>query len=221
MALGSIFGNIGSALRATSNASNIFSSIASPVQQILGAVKKQKNPVNYVQMPSAPEAESYSVELLKELANPNSALLASLSAEENSALNAAQQSDIMERILADRRERAMGRANVFFDPERTDENISYQVSRAAGGLQSQARSNALNRILAAAKGVGGFAPAQTQREQTYRSALGTAQEGRAMQPSKIQRMQSGIGGLQQILDIFNNKTTLPNGETIQWNQMRY
>jgi len=149
------------------------------------------------------------------------------------------QSEIRSKVLADRREGAMGRSPVFFDPERADENIAFQVSRGAPGIRAAAGKSALQRILDAA-GVGQYADNQDERYQGNLNALDSLYAWNEKNPQQnamtknVSRLQQGVGGLQQILDIFGKgkkasghmgpfpmNQSLQGGETIRWNQMRY
>ena len=215
------------------------SNFVSPVSSILGAIRGPQEIT--VPKPQTPASETYAISLLKAIAQPGNSLVKSLAAEELRNLMSAQQGDIRSKVLADRRERSMGRAPVFFDPERADENIAFQISRGGPMLAQQAQSNAIQRIMSAATGTGGFAGAQYGRSQDYQNALGAAREANIQNPmpNTLSRMNTGITGIQQILSTINNKTpaptntgyggygpfpsnySLPGGENIRWNQMRY
>lgn len=197
-----------------------------PVQQILGAIKGNKKPK---QQPM-PESERYAISLLKALADPNNTLVSSLADKEFQTLRGGQQSDIRSKVLADRRERSMGRAPVFFDPERADENIAFQISRGTPMLKQQSQQNAIQRILQAA-GVGNYAGAESDRMQNYYAALGEQKKGDILQGGLSGRVGQGMDALQKILEIFQkgqNKQPAwerppePYGppKTL-WNQMRY
>lgn len=201
-----------------------------PIQQILSAIKGPEKP----KIQPQPEAERYAQSLLKALADPNNSLLKSMASEELLNLQGGVQSDIRSKVLADRRERSMGRSNAFFDPERSDENIAYQISRGTPMLRQQAQQNAINRILQAA-GVGKYADAESERQQNYYAALGEQKKGELLQGGLMGRLEQGNDSLQKILQIFqqgNGKPYFPPGkegtygpyqpqETIRWNQMRY
>lgn len=191
---------------------NTVSQIAGPVGQILDAVRgpqKLKKPV----MEPRPESERYAISLLKAIADPGNSLIQSLASQELENLVGGMQTDIRSKVLADRRERSMGRSNVFFDPERMDENISNQITRGTPMLRQQAQSNAIQRILEAA-GVGNYGQAESQRTQNFYRAQGEYEKAKSLQPNRMSRMQSGLGGVQDILKLFQP-------ETIQRNQQRY
>lgn len=219
------------------NIANTISSVAGPVNSIINAIRGPQK-VN-IPAPKQPASEAYAISLLKALAEPGNSLVKSLAAEELRNLMGGMQSDIRSRVLADRRERSMGRAPVFFDPERADENIAFQISRGGAGLVQQAQNNAIARIMQAA-GVGKFAPGEYGRSQDYQAALGAAREADINNPapSTIDRITSGLSGLDKILQTFNTKNAPTSNtgyggmgpypmsynmgnEDIRWNQMRY
>lgn len=196
---------------------------APAVMQILGAIKGTKKP----KIQPMPESEKYAISLLKALAEPNNSLIASLEDEEFRNLRSGVQSDIKSKVLADRRERTMGRAPVYFDPERSDENIAYQISRGTPMLKQQSRQNAIQRIMDAA-GVGKYSGAESDRMQNYYAARAEQSKGNIMQGGLSGRVNEGLGGLQQILDIFKKGMGGPAWEQepygppkTLWNQMRY
>jgi hypothetical protein len=171
---------------------------APAVMQILGAFKGSDKP----KIQPMPESERYAISLLKALAEPNNSLLKQIQAEEFRGLRSGVQSDIKSKVLADRRENSMGRAPVFFDPERADENINYQISRGTPLLQQQSQQNAIQRILQAA-GVGGYAGAESYRQQNYYGALAEQSKGKILQGGVTGRIGQGTDALQKILDIFS------------------
>jgi hypothetical protein len=229
------------ALGFLSDIANVVSGVSGPLGQILGAIGGNKNDrqnddlrkkiikmsTNFPQS----EAERQSIALRLALADPNNSLVKALTAQEERSGSDALQSEIRSKVLADRREAAMGRAPVFFDPERADENINFQTTRGAPGIKAQAQRSAMERILAAA-GVGNFASTQDQRYQGNLNALASlyTMNKESPQQDNVARtsgyLQQGIGGLQQIMDLFSKKPTYgpyqqPQNETIRWNQMRY
>ncbi len=159
---------------------------------------------------------------LQALAEPNNSLVKSLTDSNFQNLRSGQQMDINSKVLADRREQAMGRAPVYFDPERAGENINYQISRGTPMLQQQAQQNAINQILQAA-GVGKFATNADTRQQNNLNSLASVYALKTMGPSAyalktmgpqatgpqtttqspVGRAQTGVTGLQQILQMFN------------------
>lgn len=219
---------------------NDISSAIGPIGQILSAIRGggDRNSVDGPLPPS--EAERYSTSLLKALADPNNSLVKQMTEEERRGGMAALERSIQAKVLADRREQSMGRSPVFFDPERADENINYQLTRGAGGVEDQARTNAMNRILAAA-GVGNFARNQDTKAQNYQAALGARAEGQlASGNTGVQsRLQTGLDGLQKIIQLFGNRqpqAQFPNSTSygpyapqgyygsppfVPWNQQRY
>lgn len=223
---------------------NTINDFASPVKSILGAIRGPETPP-MPRKPQTPAAETYAIGLLKALAQPGNSLIKSLAAEELQNLMAGQQSSIRSMVLADRRERSMGRAPVFFDPERADENISFQLSRGGAKYAQQAQENAIARIMKAAN-VGNYADEQYGRSQDYLGALSERDETLAKMrqmgqlPNTMERLGSGLSGIQQILTSINNKTNatptntgysgygpfpnqynFANGENLKFNQMRY
>lgn len=203
------------------------------ITQVLGAVRGSSKP----KIQPMPESERYAISLLKALAEPNNSLVKSLEDEEFRGLRSGVQEDIRSKVLADRREQSLGRAPVFFDPERADENIAFQISRGTPLLKQQARQNAISRILDAS-GVGRFSGAESERAQNYYAALGERSKGNILQGGITGRAGEGLGGLQKILDIFKNgNLTTPPIQPGQvygpprpemygppknlWNQMRY
>lgn len=237
------------------NVANVVNKAAGPVQQILDAFKKPASQPQSLRdrivdmstnFPQS-QAEAQAIKLLQSLGEPNNPLLKKLADEEFQNLRGAAQGDIRSKVLADRREQSMGRAPVFFDPERADENIAYQISRGTPMLRQQAQQNAIQRILQAA-GVGNYAGNADARNQGNLNALAsvyamdtlqpnaTGQQSTQMQtkmPGVLGRTQDGLNGLQKILEMFKvnqpqgtppyfpDYTTLSNGDRINWNQKVY
>lgn len=197
---------------------NTISQAVGPIQQILGAIRGPQKP----KIQPQPAAEKYAMSLLRALADPGNSLLKSIQQEEFQNLRSGQQSDIKSKVLADRREQSMGRSPVFFDPERADENISYQISRGTPLLQQQAHQNAIQRILKAA-GVGDYAGAESDRMQNYFAALGENEKTNALQGGITGRIGQTNDALQQILKIFQQGKPQfgPFQQAKPYNQMRY
>lgn len=196
---------------------------APAVMQILGAFKGSSKP----KIQPMPESERYAISMLKALADPNNSLVEQLADKEFQTLRGAQQSDIKSKVLADRRERSMGRAPVFFDPERADENVNYQISRGTPMLKQQSQQNAIQRIMDAA-GVGKYSGAESDRMQNYYAAMGENKKGDILQGGIMGRLGQGNDALQQILKIFQQSQTAgpPRPQSYGppstlYNQMRY
>ena len=230
------------------NIAGTINQIAGPVGQIIGALRGNK-PSSYApslrdqivkrsvnRQPS--QAENQALSLLMALGQPNNSYVKSIQDEEFKNLHSGVQGDIRSKVLADRRERSMGRSNTFFDPERSDENIAYQISRGTPMLRQQAHKNAIERILEAA-GIGEYAANADTREQnslnsmaslyaldTLQPNMGGGGQMQSQAPGLLGRIQGGLGGLDQILKIFQ-KTQKPEmfgpyrPQDIRWNQMRY
>ena len=203
--LGNIAGNIGKA--------------AGPIEQIMAAIKGPKKP----QAQPQPEAERYALSMLKALAEPGNSLVKALADEEMQNLQGGVQSDIRSKVLADRRERSMGRAPVFFDPERADENIAYQISRGTPMLRQQSQQNAIKRILEAA-GVGNYAGAESDRWKNLQGQKAAREEGILKQGGISGRVGQGTDALKKILDIFKaggqqgKANIIWDNPGIKWNQ---
>lgn len=236
-------------------------SAAGPIQQILGAIRGSNREtsqgsslrddiINRATNFPQSEAERRALSLLKALGTPDSSLVKHMVAEELQNLHSGVQSDIRSKVLSDRRERSMGRSNTFFDPERTDENIAFQISRGTPMLKQQAQQNAIQRILEAA-GVGKYAATADARNQGNLNAMasvyamdnlqpnqGGGQQMQSQMPGVLGRAQAGLSGLDQILKIFKESAPewmekygrtpgiVPGHkygppEEIRWNQMRY
>ena len=132
-------------------------------------------------------------------------------------MRGAQQSDIKSKVLADRRERSMGRSPVFFDPERADENIAYQISRGAPMLQQQAQQSAIQRILEAA-GVGKYAGAEGDRWKNLMAQKAAREEGALKTGGITGQIGQTNDALQKILQIFSAGTGKPtySASNIVW-----
>jgi hypothetical protein len=248
------------------NAASTAQQIGGPLLDILGAIKGfNRKPVSagpsdkeqYAQYildmatnRQIPESERYAISMQKALAEPNNSLVGQLQGEEFQMLMDAINQGVQGKVLSDRREAAMGRRPTFFDPERQDENIAYQLTRGAPAAQYQARQNAMERIRQSAVGVGGFASAQDSRYDKAMNAYGkdflrlypgtngpqAAPQQITSRASQAQTMfdglQKGIGNLTQVIrnasrtEPFGpyqpqNVSRLSNGEQIFWNQKRY
>ena len=186
--------------------------LVDPVSQIVQAVRGPRD-VPQVQPIATPAAETESLRLLQALADPGNELVQQLQQEEFEQLAQALSQGIRAQVLAGRREESLGRTRPFFDPERQDEAISFQLSRGLPQLQQTARTNALNRILQAAQGVGGFAPAQGQRitgDIAARGARATEQAAREQAAGGTAgRIQQGLGGLERLLQAIQGTARTP------------
>lgn len=218
-------------LSGLSTAAGAINNIASPVSSILGAIRGFKG-AESVQATPASSSERYAIDLLKEISDPNSELVAQLTESEAQSLRNALNEGLRGQVLADRRERSLGRSNVFFDPERQDEAIAYQLSRGAPYIEQSARANAINRILSSATGVGRYSPLGQERIRGDIAARGALESENAVRNQNLpQTIQTSID---QILNTvkgtppFNPygndpyKTYFPNsGLTVNYNQPRY
>ena len=169
-----------------------------PLSQILGAVRgitgqrKQRKLFGEIANQGASEEEKYAISRQMALAEPNNSLVNSLQDEEFQLLMNALNQGIRGKVLSDRRESSLGRRPTYFDPERADENISFQLSRGAPAALLQARQNALSRIQGAATGVGAFAPASSQRQ--------TARLGARQDTLDYNSQQNPLSSIQTILE---------------------
>jgi hypothetical protein len=202
--LGSMAGGLGSA-------GSTLGSLAGPVGNIMSIFQALKGPEKVKQ----PASERYAISLLKALGTPGNSYVKQMQDEEFQNLFSGVRGDIMEKVLADRRERAMGRAGVFFDPERRDENIYQQISRGTPMLKQQASQNAIQRILQAA-GVGTYGQSETKRDQLNFAAQAAQKDTMNAMGGYGGMISKGTDALQNILRTFQGKTTQsPNG-VIYW-----
>lgn len=204
------------ALGAVGSGLNSVNQYAGPLQSILGAIQGTKNNKNQreyekrildmaINRPPT-EAEKYSISMQKAVADPNNSLVKQLQGEEYQMLMNAINQGVQSKVLSDRREAALGRRPTFFDPERADENISYQLSRGAPAALLQSRNNAMDRILQAARGVGGFSREQSGRYQSALNAMGTdyaRRYGEGSQP-QTNTMQKILQTIQNLSSTFGN-----------------
>jgi hypothetical protein len=230
----SFLSNVAGFLGKAGNAASTAQQIGGPLMDILGAIKGfNRKPVSagpsdedrYAQYildmatnRQIPESERYAISMQKALAEPNNSLVGQLQGEEFQMLMDAINQGVQGKVLSDRREAAMGRRPTFFDPERQDENIAYQLTRGAPAAQYQARQNAMERIRQSATGVGGFAGAQDSRYDKSLNAYGKdflRQYGPDARPqpqaqysaprNKLDAASQTLGGVskgvQQLLDI--------------------
>lgn len=186
-----------------------FSQFRDPVSQIVSAVRGPRD-VPQVDPIPVPAAESQASELLSTLADPDSPLLQQIQRQEFESLAQALSQGIRGQVLAGRREESLGRRRPFFDPERQDESIAFQLSRGLPALQQRARENAINRILTAA-GVGQFAPAQAERirgDIAAQAARQTEVASREQQAgTSADRFERGLGGLEELLKELGGLST--------------
>lgn len=184
---------------------NVVGEIAGPVGQIITAIRGPEE-VPEVQPIPTPPAETESIRPLRALSDPGNFLIEQLRKEEFEQLAQALSQGIRGQVLADRRERSLGRSNSFFDPERQDEALAFQLSRGLPALQLQAKSNVVDRILAAAQ-QGNFAGSQQQRILGDIAAQGARQAEVAAREQEIgsvfDRFQTGLGGLSKVLEAIN------------------
>ena len=190
--------------------------IAGPVGQIIGAIRGPRD-VPQVQPIPVPAAETESIALLRALADPGNELIQQLQREEFEGLTQALSQGLRAQVLAGRREESLGRRRPFFDPERQDEALAFQLSRGLPALQQQARQNAINRVLAAA-GVGQFAGGQQQRTLGNIAAQGQRQAEIAAREQAaggtFRRAQTGIEGLERILEALGQNIPQTSGPII-------
>ncbi len=148
------------------------------------------------------QAETDSNALYKALLDPNSPLMAHLTEQAKSDNLSGFQSQINEMQLADRRAQSMGRSPTFFNPERADEAVSYLTTRGIPQMNAMAGQTAQNRIVQAAGGIAGFAPAQRAR-QTVQMQQGVSNAtSNSMIPDQIMKLLQGIGGGQQLPSVY-------------------
>jgi hypothetical protein len=196
---------------------NTAGQVAGPIGTILSAFGIGKSKQKQAPMS---EAERYALSMLQAIGQPNNSLVKQLSDEEFANMHSGVLSDINEKVLADRRERSMGRAPVFFDPERRDENIASQISRGTPMLRQQAQQNAIQRILQAV-GVGQFAPAQQNRINAGIKAQAADKETLLAQGGFGGIAKNISTGLQDILRAINgDKTPIGNSNTITWDPLK-
>jgi hypothetical protein len=151
---------------AFTNFLNTIGQIAGPAQNIFGAVKgyrDEKRLRKGILNQGPTEQEKFLNFLYGELAKPDSAYINRLTEQERTRMAGDLSKAINEQVLANRRERSLGRAAPFFDPERADETQSYILSRAGGEMGTQARGNVIENLLASAKGMAPLADAEAQR----------------------------------------------------------
>ena len=199
------------------NIAGTIGQIAGPIGQIISAVRGPED-VPQVQPTPTPAAETEAIRLLRALADPGNTRIQQLQREEFEQLANALSQGLRGQVLAGRREESLGRRRPFFDPERQDEALAFQLSRGLPALQQQARSNVIDRILAAA-GQGEFAPGQAQRirgdiaAQAARQAEIATREQQA--GGTFERFQRGLGGLSQILEAITRATgRVPTSEQL-------
>lgn len=204
----SFLSSIGSALGTAGSAA---SGLAGPLGSIMSIFSALKGGDKVKQ----PESERYAISLLKALGTPGNSYVKQMQDEEMNNLFSGFESDIMSKILADRREKALGRSGVFFDPERRDENISQQISRGTPMLKQQAHQNAIQRILQAA-GVGSYGQAQTKRDQLNFAGEAAQKDTMNAMGGYGGMLSQGTNALQNILKVFQGKTSPSSNGVIYW-----
>lgn len=193
------------------------------VSELKGA-KKASQVSQQTNIPT--EAETQSNALMKELLNPNSPLLRQLTQASKQRSMADLQSQIRSMQMADRRNAAMGRPAVFFSPERADEAVSFLTSRSQNQMSAMAEQEAMNKILAAAQGMGQYAGPQAKRLEAERNRAIDLEAHRSRLPGRIFEGLQGLGGLfQQPSKPSTDSNILWNDMAdksgIMWNQKRY
>ena len=196
---------------------NFLSALAPMIPDLVRNIAGNRS-INRGNVPTG--AERYSLPLLKALADPNSPILRNLAAQEQEGLMGGLQDSIQEQVLANRREMAMGRQPTLFNPERQDEAINYQLTRGGAAMHQQAQQNALQRIIQAVTGVGGYAPAQQDR-QGIRMQQGISNAEFGGQSLEKILGAFGIGGQRQTpLTRYSNRSAADTFGPINWNVSR-
>lgn len=171
-------------------------------------------------------AETQSAQLYAALADPNSQLVQQFQKQEQEQGMAAFLSQLRSMQGADRRQQALGRSPTFFNPERADEAVSFLTSRGMPGIAANAKTAALNRILAAANGIQTNQGPQADR---LKVAGGQAISNAAYIPAAVMKAfgQTQQPQQQQSQDIQAQLNSMlgkpaPYGPQlpIQWNQSR-
>jgi len=242
------------ALSFLSNVLGTAGQFAGPISSILSTITGAKNNKKYDKqqeqifqelMNRGPSAEEqYAQSIYKALADPNNSLVKQTQdAEYQDLMNAINQG-IQGKVLSDRREAAMGRRPTYFDPERADESISYQLSRGAPAALLQAKQNARTNLTSAATGVGGYSEAADKRTTGRLGARQDYLDYQRERPSGVSQFgdlfKSIGGGIEGLLGVINggrgggastsrpmgpylpsNMSSTKSGELIRWNQKRY
>lgn len=175
-----------------------FLNSVSPVVNILAQLqgRKQANKaITAGNVPTAAEVQQNA--LYKALSDPNSPLLAQMTAQDRASNLSSFQQQLTEMQLADRRAGANGQAPAFFSPETADQTMSYLTSRGLPQLDAASRQSAQARILAAAGGYGGMVPAQAGRNAIgIQQGVSNAQSGSQI-PQMLMSSLSGLFGTQK------------------------
>ncbi len=176
--------NIASGINGVSGA---IAQVADPLSQALNAFRGgraalEDDPFN----PRPTDAEVFASQIYRELADPNSALIARLTEQERQALAQSLSEQIAAMTRATRREQALGRDTGFNDRERRDEFVSFATQRGAPALALGAQSAARERLINAATGARGLLEPQAQRQQSRSGAIEKFLTGLS-----LQRQQSG------------------------------
>ena len=192
--------------------------IAGPAQSIFGAIKgyrDEKRLRKDILNQGPTEQEKFLNFLYGELAKPDSAYINRLTEQERTRMAGDLSKAINEQVLANRRERALGRAAPFFDPERADETQSYILSRAGGEMETRARGNVIENLLTSAKGLSPLADIEAQRRKDKLNARTEFFGLDRSQGDPLQRLfsEGGLGNsIQELLGaIKGNKAYFPQG----------
>lgn len=162
-----------------------------PILNLAGGIYGQmqsNKAINKYNVPTSVEKQSQA--LYAAMADPNSPLMQQYTQEAKNNNMADFLSQLRGMQNADRRQQSLGRSPTFFNPERSDEAMSFLTSRGLPQMNQMATQQAQQRILQAA---GGIEHAQAPQEQRLQTGM--------MQGISNAGYQSQIP--QQILDIFS------------------
>lgn len=175
----------------------------SPLVKLISQLQGQRGANKAITQANVPtQAETDSNALYRALLDPNSPLMAHLTEQAKTDNLSGFQSQINEMQLADRRSASMGRAPTFFNPERADEAVSYLTSRGIPQMNALAGQQAQNRIVQAAGGISGFAPAQQGRQKIQMQQGVSNATSNSMIPDQIMKILQQFGGGQQLPSVY-------------------
>ncbi len=150
------------------------------------------NAINRNNVPTAAETQSNA--LFQAALNPNSPQMQALTQQNRTMNLQTYQQQIQQMQMADARNRAMGRASTFFNPQTADQDISYLTSRGLAPMNALSQQQAQETLMGGAKGIQTNLQPQAGRLGTSMQQGVSNAQYQSNIPSQIMQLLQGFGG---------------------------
>lgn len=180
-------------------------SFASGIGSLMNAFGVGKPKINYGPTPSEAQANS----LFQALLDPNNSFV-----KQNADINMQKgMQDLLMQLkqmqMLGARGQARGIKNVFFSPERADETVNYLLTRGQPAIAENAKNKATADISNTAKNLMGFVDGERAQITARQKNAGTDYQNFQMQGGYGGTANRFGGGLQDLLKVFTNSSSLP------------